>query len=492
MRFGFLNNFATQIAAPVAEPDTTIELSEGAELLEAALSSADAVALTLFATDSQGNETKREVVYATAVAAGVVTVERGQESANPQTFNPGDGVEARLTAGSLAGLGANIPEGDAQASNSLAIGRDSIARAPQGIALGYRAWANITDAIAIGTVATASAPGSIAIGGNIAEWPDNNRGQEQYDAGAFASGNKALAVMPGARATGDSTIALGYAAYASQYGGLSIGEGAQSTGSSALAFGAYAEASGYYAMAIGPYAEATGSESVAVGGYANAPEAVVFGQYAYATETAERSTVIGTNAISNAPSSTAQGYAATAAVGATGATSLGTGAYVSVPSGCRIHGVPYLPKWERPTDFSAQQDYDKAKAAADQAYLPIARQCAPQAAFSTAVIDVTSGGSSSGFELPPNTILLPDAFDVVVVESDGAGGAPEIQIGPDDVTPAAYLAATPVTKTSVGGRETHSPLVTDGITALRVSIVTPGSGTAYKIKVVVRGYVMEI
>ena len=88
-------------------------------------------------------------------------------------------------------------------------------------------------------------------------------------------------------------------------------------------------------------------------------------------------------------------------------------------------------------------------------------------------------------------MMFVDAFDVVIVEASGATGAPEIQIGPDDADPADYLAATVITKTAMGGRETFEPLTSDGVTTLRVSVVTAGTGTL-SAKVVVRGYVMEI
>ncbi|BBI51116.1 hypothetical protein HORIV_35370 [Vreelandella olivaria] len=54
MRFGFLNNFAAQLAAPVTDDATEIELSAGAEQIAEALENADALALTLFVRDTQG------------------------------------------------------------------------------------------------------------------------------------------------------------------------------------------------------------------------------------------------------------------------------------------------------------------------------------------------------------------------------------------------------------------------------------------------------
>ncbi|WGI23623.1 hypothetical protein QEN58_09660 [Halomonas alkaliantarctica] len=114
-----------------------------------------------------------------------------------------------------------------------------------------------------------------------------------------------------------------------------------------------------------------------------------------------------------------------------------------------------------------------------------------QVIFGTYPIDLTNDTANAVIELPANTLLLPDAIDVVIVESDGAGGTPEIQVGPNDAEPDSYLATTAINTTAIGGRETFEPLTRDGMTSLRVSVVIAGTGTL-SAKVVVRGYVMEI
>lgn len=314
MRFGFLNNFATQIATPVADTDTSIELAAGAADIATALQNADAVALTLFATDAQGNETKREVVYATAATPPMVTVTRAQEDTTALAFDPGDGAEGRLTAQPLNDM--ELATGDASTT-----------------AKGITQYATETEtADALVTDKTITPSGLHAYLGTAAT----------ADASAFAAAT----------------------------------------------------------------------------------------HLHLATEVEYDNTTSGATPV-------------------------------------------------------------QAQAALDDIYAQLA-DVKGSTALLTAALDLTVAGAAVTLSLPANVVTLPDAFDVVIVESDTPGGTPEIQIGPDDVTPAAYLAATPVTKTAVGGRETHTPLVTDGITALRVSVVTAGTGTAYKVKVVARGYVMEI
>lgn len=540
MRFGFLNNFATQIAAPVAETDTTIELSNGGDLIAAALQDADAVALTLFATDSQGNETKREVVYATAVAVGVVTVERGQEGTEAQVFTPGVGVEARLTAAQLnnvlQGVAGFVPPGyagavalgsayeyenqsflaaQAVARGALALGSGTYATADSAVAIGSKmfaalswdsepvsvaaAQANGAGSVAIGPGAEASASLSVAVGDGSKAY--GVRGVSL--AGATASGISSCAIGLNSETQGEQSLALN-GGYASGLRAVAVGPDADAGGEDTLAL--YGSSYSDRAIVVGVQASVNAPEGVAigVGAGSNAPESIALGHGA--TVNAEGGTAVGRNSNVSSPKSSAFGDGASAQP--PGVTSLGAGAEglspevvslgmearalapysiavgraaeANLPGGLAVNAVSYLP-----SAYNQAGEYAGPPPTAS-------RQAAMQVVVGTVALDLTDGAAVATVELPSGAILLPDAFDVVVVESDTAGGAPEIQIGPDDVTPAAYLAATPVTKTAVGGRETHSPLVTDGITALRVSVVTAGTGTAYKIKVVVRGYVMEI
>ncbi|MBT2788043.1 MULTISPECIES: WD40 repeat domain-containing protein [unclassified Halomonas] len=155
MRFGFLNNFSAQLAVPLSDTATEAELSSGAEKIAEALENADAVALTLFVVDSQGNETKREVVYATAAMDAMVTIERGKEGGTAQAFSPGSGVEARLTAESLRAMGLS----DAQASSlekinsaSPSMGSQAQATAPGAVAIGPGAIASVAGGLQVSAV----------------------------------------------------------------------------------------------------------------------------------------------------------------------------------------------------------------------------------------------------------------------------------------------------------------------------------------------------
>jgi hypothetical protein len=540
MRFGFINNFAAQIAAPLTDTATEVELSTGADVIATLLESADVVALTLFTTDSQGNETQNEVVYAAAATPPMVTIERAKEDTTPAAFTAGDGVEARLTAAQLnnvlQGVAGFVPLGysgavalgsayeyedqsflaaQALAMGALALGSGTYATADSAVAIGSKmfaalswdsepvsveaAQANGVGSVAIGPGAEASASLSVAVG-------DGSRAYGVRSlalADATASGSSSCAIGLNSEAQGEQSLALN-GGYASGLRAFAVGSDANAGGEDTLAF--YGSSYSDRAIVLGVQASVNAPEGIAigVGASSNAPESISVGKGASAN--GEGVTVVGRNAEASSPKSSAFGDGASAqppgvtslGAGAEGwspevvslgmearalapySVAIGSAAEANLPGGLAVNAVSYLPAaYRQAGEFAGPP--------------PTAtRQAAMQVIIGTVALDLTDGAAVATVELPSDAILLPDAFDVVVVESDTPGGAPEIQIGPDDATPAAYLASTLVTKTAVGSRETHTPLVTDGITALRVAVVTAGTGTAYKIKVVVRGYVMEV
>jgi len=538
MRFGFINNFAAQIAAPLTDTATEVELSTGADVIATLLGNADAVALTLFATDSQGNEAKREVVYATAATPPMVTIARAKEGSTAAAFTAGDGAEARLTAGMLEaflqGVGGLTP---ASASGAVALGaaheqNGEAFAAAQAVEVGAQAFgagASATGSAAVALAggvyaalsgggalvlvagAASNAPGAVAIGAGsqansplgvaIGDGSESGGVRSLALAGGGAFGTGTTAIGQGSVSYDDGTLALaGGSAYGQST--AAIGDGSASYGQSSLAVFGYA--SGIGALALGYGSQADGDSAIALLGSASIDESIAIGPGSSAS--AEGSIAIGRNTTVGSQKSTALSDGAQAQPPA--ATALGAGATVLSPEAIAL-GIEAnaQPPYSVAIGRSATTNIVGGLALNALSYVPAVynqtgefagppptatRQAAMQVVVATTALDLTDGTAFASVALPANVVLLPDAFDVVVVESDTPGGAPEIQIGPDDVTPAAYLAATPVTKTAVGGRETHTPLVTDGITALRVAVVTAGTGTAYKIKVVVRGYVMEV
>jgi len=538
MRFGFLNNFAAQLAIPVADDATEIELSTGAEAIAMALENADAVALTLFVVDAQGNETKREVVYATAVTESVVSVAREQEGSSAATFAAGDDVESRLTAAPLQqmlqGVAGTMPTGiagaialgsayehedqtfgpaQAVAPGALALGSESYATSDAAVALGGKlyaallsdgdpvlvnaAQANGVGAVAIGAGAQANRGLSVAIGDGAeasAVRATAIAGGSAYEEGAVAIGPQSQSygenafAAGGGQAYGDNSFSFGAGSYSSSHntitflGGqayglfsIAMGDGSYTGGEKSFALGG--QCYGIYAIAIGDESTATAPNSIALGKGAGAQseESIAIGFEASATP--PQTVSLGPGVSCSAPEAAAIGAGAKAQTPYSIA--LGRSSATTIVGGLQVNALSYLPA-----------AYDKT---GENAGPPptASRQAAMQAVVGTDALDVTDSAAVATIELPANTVLLPDAFDVVVVESDGAGGSPEIQIGPDDTAPAGYMAATAISKTAVGGRDVFEPLSGDGITTLRASVVTAASGTLL-VKVVVRGYVMEI
>ncbi|WGI23624.1 hypothetical protein QEN58_09665 [Halomonas alkaliantarctica] len=244
MRFGFLNNFAAQLAAPVADDATEIELSTGAEAIATALEGADAVALTLFVVDAQGNETKREVVYATGVEASKVTIERGKEESEPQGFSAGDQIEARLTAGTLLlALESAMPTWLSQTKdNAIIIGDNIIGEgALRTVILGVNSQ-------------TGEGESNVLIG-------DENR--------VFGAATKCVVVGASASVEGFGAIAIGNLARAMNKCDYSLAIGLQtsvaSSESVALGVRSSVSADSQSATAIGADSAASGVVSVALG-----------------------------------------------------------------------------------------------------------------------------------------------------------------------------------------------------------------------------------
>lgn len=104
MRYGFINNFAQVLAADLAAGATTLTLDGGGALLADA-STDYRYKLTLIQRDAFNNETAREILEVTGASGDVLTVVREQEGTTAISSWPsGSAVEARVTAGQLAGF----------------------------------------------------------------------------------------------------------------------------------------------------------------------------------------------------------------------------------------------------------------------------------------------------------------------------------------------------------------------------------------------------
>lgn len=515
MRLGLINNLSTELAADVTSTDTTLDIADQQLAIDliSILQDVEAVVITVFTANDRGEELTSEIMHVVASSPPTLTVARGQENTTPLDFPVGAKIEARLTAGVLTTI--IVPSGDSSGDQAIAIGDGSEASGPYSLAAGYKALALQDPAdstppsgsTAIGLLATAEGDGALAIGGSNAFVSESGRTERGYSKGAYAKSYMAIAIGAGSQAEGNSSVAINTYSYATGYGSIAISEAAEATAGQTIALGPYAKSTASDAITIGAYSETTGSTGVTLGVNAsNGGEgAVCLGPYTATNTGTIYSVAIGESALVDSGSNNVAigeraavgGVYATAVGGNSwapgeGSIALGAGAYAAVPSGCRITGIQYLPKLVE-TDASLRPgSYYNPTSNAFNHVADAALRTSGQITLATDALDLTVVGSTYTLSLPVGTMMFIDALDIIVVGADGAGGASEIQVGADASTPANYLAATPITSITVGGREVHESLTTGGVTSLRAEVVTAGTGTDYKAKVVARGYVMEI
>lgn len=510
MRYAFLNNFSQILAADLAAGATTLTLDGGGSLLSNA--SADLVyTLTLVEKNGDGKEVGWEIVHVTGASGNDLTIERGKEGTTDAAWPTGTQVGMRVTAGVMDSLMWTLLVKGVATGSGIAIGGEDAADlvaaagayADRSMALMPGSEATETDAFAAGNGSGAYGVRAFALAAGSAYGDDATAvgvGSESYGnrscalAGGYAYADDSFAAGLNARATGLQSAAL--------FGG-------QATGDESFAWGDGAIASGFGAIALCSAADAYGDRAVSIGFSATAGEdSIAIGSGASATQGAGTGTGMalgknasaapgtcawGEDAQAQAPAGMAAGKGASSmapenvawGVGAAVMTpySVALGAYArnaNVPGGFQLNAISYLPATPDDTGTYAGPPPSAT------------RRASQQVVIATDALDLTDDTDAVTLALPPNTMLFIDAIDVIITGSDTPGGSPEITVGPDAGSPAAYLAATPVGKTAVGERETYSPPVTDGVTSLRVATTTAGTGTTYQAKIVFRGYVMEL
>ncbi|WP_301585020.1 hypothetical protein [Halomonas alkaliantarctica] len=453
-QFPLVNNYSTRLAADLNASHFNVFVEDQPVGVRERISQGHRVRLTLFKTDNNGKEVQREIVSVWSASetfdpdfdAGYrLAVDRAQEGTEAMDFAEGDGVEARLTAGSLSLLGEN---------NGIAIG--NVSGGPGG---NY---------------------GFVAIG---------------HDVGRPAA--RAVSVGSSTRASGDDDLAVGAEANTTDREGLPPGYITMPPNCTAL--GRQSFAGTRAAVAVGTNATAEGVLSTAVGNLAVAKErfSQVLGGHSFAF--AEGGTVLGSCSVALAENSVAMGSGAVSTLmfgrkstaipylshegyptpdplikGYVMANDL---TYREVIEAAIVRATPFPGSIQVPQELSAALD--------------TVGQISEQVVLGSNLIDLTDVNSTAAITLPDRAMLFVDAIDVVIMEASGAGGSPVIQLSPYPGTPNTYLSNATITKLSVGGRETFTPDNEDGTQMLFISVASAGTGTL-KAKVVVRGYVMEM
>jgi hypothetical protein len=100
----FINNWSASLSAPAASADAQLSVNPALAAKLLGLGAGSYYLLTLALLDLLGVEVAVEAVKVTAQAAGVLSVERGQEGTTARDWAAGASVSARLTAGSMANI----------------------------------------------------------------------------------------------------------------------------------------------------------------------------------------------------------------------------------------------------------------------------------------------------------------------------------------------------------------------------------------------------
>lgn len=443
MIYKFVNNFRQELTAGIDDVATTLVLNGGYSAIQDASASV-AYMLTLFAVDENGVPTgDTEVVKVTATGLSDITVERGQEGTVAVPWTVGTKVEQRITAGYLNAT--LLETGDNCVRSRTAVGNQS-----KSIVVGDAAEVTGTNSVVIGDTAVGTDE-DVAIGTQA------HGGYQSVGVGAYANRDHPAAYW---------NVAVGADASAVNYSGA-YGRMCKVAGASSVGVGDACTVAADYSAVVG---EGAGVDSTS-------GESAVVGSRAGVLANSAGSTIVGEGSESAAPQSVILGQTGKTSAAASAGVAVGHLAHATVPGGFQLNAVPYL-----------RGAVDLTGAVAPE----VAFRTSEQVVIATDVLDLTSGTSAVSLDMPAGTMLFIDSIEVVVVGSAAPGGAPQVTVGADSGSPASYLAATPVGKTSVGGRESHTPLVTDGVTSLYAAVSTAGTGTTYEAKVVLRGYVMEI
>jgi len=244
-------------------------------------------------------------------------------------------------AGAIRGGGANRTA--VVGENSLAIGQNTIASAPNSISLGNSTKAEANNAIALGWNTVASGLRSSALGEGTTASGDNSTALGRNTA---ASGLQSSAFGQGTTASGENSTSFGLKTTASGANAFTLGWNTSASGNGAFAAGQDNDAIGNNSVAIGLNATAKGNRSISVGSRTLALEDDSFAMGTGSEARGVRSMAFGYDAIATGMNSTSIGWSTKS----NGDRSLATG-YFTVAGG----------------DNSASFGYE-SKATADRAF----------------------------------------------------------------------------------------------------------------------------
>jgi len=453
----FSNDAETVLLAGVAAIDTTLYLVTGTGAKFQSPTGGDWELITL----EDVNKTKREIVKVTARSLDQLTVVRGQEGTTAETFSAGDIVDARLTAGSLAlfqgGFNPNVDEiliGTNAATlglRTVTVGKDADADGDESVSIGYLSDAAGAGGVAVGPSSYGTGTNSVAVGKDA-----DADGDESVSIGDAATANpvEAIAIGKGSIVAvgADKSIAIGTGSLAYELQCVAIGEVATTSfnANNATAVGANSDATKPRSIAIGAYAQAYKDDSIRIGESFNAGRADGLGAISIGGET---------NA--DGDYSVGIGYQSRANIDKTHQIN---GPSIARKDAGEVAGSEIL-HYSSQDNYIFSEEFDLTQALAN---------------------DVVS------ISIPIGAKFYPSEVGYVVTSANTITQQPTLSFGVTG-TPAALLAANTMTKTTAGGRDVFSTLLSgDGVTSLTASLVTTqGAATTLLGRVYFKGLLLE-
>ena len=231
----YSNAVDTTLSAPLTDSATTATLTDGSGLN--APTGGDYELLVLEDSDSI------EIVRITARTDNEITITRAQEGTTAKSWPSGARAFSGVTAGTLEGLLTN----QTTQTNSLALGGASVTTTAS-VSIGPSAEAiNGNDSVSIGNTARARSSNTVAVGrSTLAGAP----GASALTAFASAYDINDVAIGVQTMTFGGGSIALGAAAVAGDQYSISIGFDSGADGKQSVAIGAEAIASRDHALVI--------------------------------------------------------------------------------------------------------------------------------------------------------------------------------------------------------------------------------------------------
>ena len=478
--YKFANLFKTTLAADLVFGATSATLADASGLPTLAAPTLhrdrEAVLLTIYDVDGDGEITDWETVAAYVIAGNVVTIEREVEGTAPASWLSGTVVEVRLSAIQLATIHQFVEGGETQGSICL----QKIRSNPLFVADGW-------ESIAFGTDTQTTSLYDIAFGpfAKCTGTPGLSGGRIAFGESASAIGDRSIAFGVDS-STDNFGSAFGYNAATTADWCSAFGYNCTADGEGSIVFGYNSDVAGEYSIVVGVISDANGDNSISMGFNVsingNDSNGIGYG----ITIDGDNVNLIGSGCSSTGDGGTGVGDNTNVAASATALGSNGdaSAAYaVTVGAGA----VAAVTQTLNARAFPAMQRETGAVAAAD-----LWRQYGTfEGVLGSEVLDLTVVAADDILvvPVPAGVTFYPSRIGIIVRAASGVVGQPTIKVGSGSGLSDVRW-ATALTKSSVGGCEWFACNSSDAVTSIYLSLTISAIATTFDIRFLLSG-IME-